>query len=204
MMNLTCDLLNPGGRVIVSTSGLYAFSRLAFDGALDYRTGNVRKRFEMMDGNPFHFKKSYALSKLCSVAFCVELDQRLRSRRVVANCFSPGLMTTSGLFRNQSNNGESIIHNKVALLNEKTVEWGAGALVFMAIADETGLRGGEYWEDKKSRSCSASCYGRGFCPSLVLNEEIDKEKRETLWNLSSRLVRIPNNLLPRSEESSCI
>jgi len=195
--NLVHDLINPGGRVVVSSSGLHLAHKLNFDGILDKDTGEPRKGFAMMDGSAFHHKRSYAMSKLCNVAFCLELNRRLRLRGVVVNCFSPGLMTKSGLFRNQSsyNNLASIVHSKEVLLKEKTVEWGAGALVFMAVADAAGERGGEYWRDAESTYGPLARYGIEFCPMPILEDEITRDEMEILWEVSSRLAGIPNDMI---------
>jgi len=70
---MTQDLMNQGGRIIVSTSGLYAHTKLQLDGIIDGETKRANKGFEMIDGSKFHFKRSYALSKVCNVAltlFC--------------------------------------------------------------------------------------------------------------------------------------
>lgn len=192
--NLVTDMMNPGGRVVFSTSGLHCAQKLAFDGAIDLATGTLRKkRFEMMDGSEFHFKRSYSLAKLCNVAICVELNARLRRQHVIANCFSPGLMTSSGLFRNQPRCGDSIAtvpHVKEVLMREKTVQWGAGSLVYMAVADATGEHGSQYWRDAESFAGSSAVYGKEFCPTFISDENVDENQRETLWTLSCQLTGI--------------
>jgi protochlorophyllide reductase len=193
------DLLTPGSRIILSTSGLHErVPKLNLNGMVaDPITVKARKGFEMPDGSPFHYKRSYAVSKLCLVALCAELEGRLRnvnnsSRGTTVNCFSPGLMTRSGLFRNQRYVGNSLenMHSAQILAKEKTVSWGAGALVYMALADETGKRSGEYWRDADSVLGWNSVYGQHFSPVSIVNE-IDVETRERLWRLSNQLVGVP-------------
>ena len=75
------------------------------------------------------------------------------------------------------------------MAKEKTVAWGAGALVYMAIAIETGRRGGEYWRDADSVLGWDSIYGKHFCPVSIMNQ-IDNETRDQLWRLSSQLAGI--------------
>jgi protochlorophyllide reductase len=189
IVNLTVDLINPGGRVVVSSSGLYCGQKLNLDGMADKGTGMARKGFSMINGKPFHYKTSYSLSKLCVVTFCTELNRRLESRGAIANTFSPGLMTTSGLFRHQDSGSYS--HSRLSediLKMERTVEFGAGALVFMAWADATGQKGGEYWRDVDSQRCSMTSYGKEFSPSTVSLDAADEEKREKLWELSIQLA----------------
>jgi protochlorophyllide reductase len=194
--NLTTDLINPGGRVIVSSSGLYSGQILNLDGMVHQTTGKAQKGFSMINGKPFHYKASYSLSKLCAVAFCTELNRRLKSRGAIANAFSPGLMTTSGLFRHQdcSSNPHSVISEEV-LKMERTVEFGGGALVFMAVAEETGRRGGEYWRDVESLRCSMTAYGKEFSPMSVSCDASDKIKREKLWELSTQLAGSSDSIL---------
>lgn len=186
LARLTKDLLNPGARVILSTSGLHQRTVLNLNGMVDEATGKANKGFEMVDGSHFHYKRSYAVSKLCTVALCAELERRFRNEHGVSvNCFSPGLMTSTGLFRNQSPSDES--HSPDVLSKEKPVEWGAGALVFMALADETGKRSGDYWRDAESVLGWDSVYGQHFCPINITNQ-IDPETRNQLWRLSCELV----------------
>jgi hypothetical protein len=103
-------------------------------------------------------------------------------------------MTKSGLFRNQDhfNDSERPMHSENVLLKEKPVVWGAGALVFMAIGRETGLRNGEYWRDADSTLGYDSQYGQQFCPMNIENY-VDPETSQTLWQLSLELVGIPND-----------
>jgi protochlorophyllide reductase len=187
--NLTTDLMNAGGRVIVSSSGLYSGQVLNLDGMIEQTTGKAQKGFSMINGKPFHYKASYSLSKLCVVVLSTELNRRLESRGVIANAFSPGLMTTSGLFRHQDSrtNPHSVLSEEI-LKMERTVEFGGGALVFMALADASGLRGGEYWKDVESLRCSMTAYGNEFSPTTVSSDASDKVKRDKLWELSIQLA----------------
>ena len=194
--NLTVDLINPSGRVVFSTSGLHLRQELNFDGMIDLHEKKARKGFEMMNGADFHFKKAYAASKLCNVATCVELNRRLQKRGATATCFSPGLITTSGLFRRQPLKGDTIamIHSQEVLRKEKTVRWGGGALVFMAIADEVGKMGGQYWRDADSYAGNHAQYGKEFGPSAISDKQVRKDKRDLLWLLSCQLAGIPARL----------
>lgn len=190
--NLTMDLLNPGARVVLSTSGLHCRTKLDLGGVIDPQTGRARKGFEMPDGRSFHYKESYAVSKLCIVLLCAELDRRLRKRGITVNCFSPGLMTESGLFRNQLQCGGSreVCKNPDALTKVKPIGWGAGALVYMATADETGKQSGYYWRDPDSTLGWHSEYGKDFYGSCILNQ-VDRHAVEQLWKLSTELVGLP-------------
>jgi NAD(P)-dependent dehydrogenase (short-subunit alcohol dehydrogenase family) len=139
--NLLFDMINPGGRVVVTSSGLHAFSTFDnFLGVIDPETGQTRKRFAMIDGASFDHKKSYAASKLCNVAFCLGLNRRLQKKGAVAICFTPGLIPSSGLFRHQKRWNEAVL-KKRAVGIEETEEWGGIMLAWMAFADEAGKPG---------------------------------------------------------------
>lgn len=61
-------------------------------------------RFQMVDGAPYNPDKAYKDSKLCNVLFTEEMGRRLAARgsKVTCNCFSPGLIPSTGLFRSQN------------------------------------------------------------------------------------------------------
>jgi NAD(P)-dependent dehydrogenase (short-subunit alcohol dehydrogenase family) len=192
LVHLTMDLLNPGARILLATSGLYEREKLLLDGMVDPVTGGARKHFDMPDGSTFHFKRSYALSKLCAVAFCAELESRLHKQNekgIIVNCFSPGLMLSTGLFRRQR---ETKLSAGVLAL-QKTVTWGAGALLYMALAQESGGRSGEYWRDANSVLGWRSIYGQNFCPVDITNQ-FDAETRRMLWEMSLRWIGLPDTL----------
>jgi NAD(P)-dependent dehydrogenase (short-subunit alcohol dehydrogenase family) len=240
MTTLIQDLINPGGRVVVTTSGLYNWHKLdnmdglermvcetrQGDGRL-HRNDSVNSMVlisadvqklqlgspspspmpsdtcdsvsststtsgDMVDGSEFHFKRSYAISKLCNVALCLGLNERLRARNdgSFAVCFSPGLMTSSGLFRYQDSASNSWHDNPDILKKEKSVLWGAGSLVYMSIADEVVKAGGaKYWSDTHSNEASNAIYGKEFVPSAVSSNEITNEQTEKLWSLSLELLQ---------------
>ena len=201
--NLTNDLMNPGGRIIFSTSGLHTSCKFDMKGIVDPANGQIRKGFEMMDGSEYHYKKVYSLSKLCNVAICCELNEKLKRSGVIATCFSPGLMTMSGLFRQQPDGVEQIIavRNADAIRRQKTVLWGAGALVFVAISDEAGREGGLYWRDAESFAASDAVYGEEFCSAPITDEIAEPEQRTLLWNVSCELVGLPLNCIGKSRSS---
>ena len=55
----------------------------------------------MVDGGKFNADKSYKDSKLCNVLFARELQPRLDidGSNIKANCFTPGLIVGTRLFR---------------------------------------------------------------------------------------------------------
>eukprot|EP00977_Amphora_coffeiformis_P017705 scaffold5873_cov172-Amphora_coffeaeformis.AAC.2 len=194
---MTEDLMNLGGRIVVSTSGLYAHTKLHLDGMIDRETKRAKKGFEMIDGSKFHFKRSYALSKVCNVALTLSLHKRLATRGVGVNCFSPGLMMTSGLFRHQTEEdlANSLSHSKCVRKNEKSVSWGGGALVYMALSEDVSRQSGMYWGDTDSRKGNSAIYGVDFCPCQIFEESVSSECAEELWQLCCQLTDVPHSIL---------
>jgi NAD(P)-dependent dehydrogenase (short-subunit alcohol dehydrogenase family) len=218
MANLLADLLSPdGGRVVFTTSGLHLqLPSLDVSGAVADGDGEARRGFAMLDGSSgFHYKRAYAASKLCNVAVCRELHERFQAknriggagaggspssssssssphrgrRGVVANCFSPGLMLQSGLFRHHGPEEarRRQVSNPLCLEQAKTVAWGGGALAYMAVSDAAGKLSGTYWSDESYRGCDAA-YGVEFKPSPLAPAVEDPVQRRKLWELSARLA----------------
>ena len=201
IMNLIHDLISPGGRVVITSSGLHCGPSFQdFMGiGMDPVTGKATPRFDTLDGNAFHYKKTYALSKLCNTAFCVALNRRLEAkhRGMVANCFTPGLITTTGLFRHQNPwlmPFFTLYANNIMNFGS-TLEWGGGALAWMAISDEAGTRGGQYWKTPPTGATHTNpTYGETFCASDMSTEASNEENQERLWALSAELVGISKDL----------
>lgn len=188
---LTMDFINPGGRVIFSTSGLHLRHYLDLKGVIDPSTGAVQRGFEMMDGSDFHYKNSYSMAKLCNVAICAELHQRLATRGALSTCFSPGLMLDSGLFRHQPTAVHPVPESNRddVLRKAKSVEWGATALAYMCWADEPGEQGAVYWRDESYEACNAK-YGEHFSPISITEQTVDMETRKHLWEASCELAGV--------------
>jgi NAD(P)-dependent dehydrogenase (short-subunit alcohol dehydrogenase family) len=191
IVNLIHDLINANGRIITTTSGLHIGPRFAnFQGIVDVATGKPKKCFLMVDGSEYDYKKCYALSKLCVTAFCLALHRKLESRKIVSNCFTPGLLPTSGLFRHQKKKIVSFFHDA-----DETIEWGGGALAWMALADDPGRRGGQFFRAPMGSSRCGGTYGREFCSSPVSKEACNQLNQELLWKLSAQLAGIPDDLI---------
>ena len=176
--------MNPGGRVIFTTSGLHAF--VSFNGFRGVQ--DVRKRVEMIDGNSFHYKSAYSLSKLANTTCCLALNRKLEQLRgkrdVVVNCFTPGLIPSTGLFRHSP---ESSFVSQIG----STLEHGGGALAWMATSDEAGQQGGLFYQTQPGTSHEPPSYGtRAFSPSPTPDEAVNLSNQELLWAISAKLVDI--------------
>jgi NAD(P)-dependent dehydrogenase (short-subunit alcohol dehydrogenase family) len=186
IVNLVHSLLNPGGRVIFTTSGLHAFvSFNNFRGMM----GVAPTRVDMIDGKPFHYKAAYSLSKLSNTTCCVALNKKLeqsRGRRdVVVNCFTPGLIPSTGLFQH-SDDSPCLMTNIAS-----TLEHGGGALAWMATSDEAGREGGLFYQTQPGTSHEPPGYGtERFCPSPIPEDAKSVSNQEKLWEISAQLVGI--------------
>jgi NAD(P)-dependent dehydrogenase (short-subunit alcohol dehydrogenase family) len=193
--NLLCDFINPGGRVVVTTSGLHEFSKCDnFVGMTAPASGGLKRRFEMINSEEYNYKKCYAASKLCNVLFCVELNKRLKKRNAIAVCFTPGLIPTSGLFRNQNNWMEAIAKKKaVGMIDTK--EWGGCVLAWISLSKEAGGQGGVFWRAPYGISSRGGCFYRDMYIATLCAEAASPANQELLWNLSAELTCISPDLV---------
>ena len=195
LMNLIHDLVNPGGRIILTTSGLHEGPSFGgFQGIVDATSGEITSEFDMVDGSVFDYKEAYSLSKLCVTTFCVALNQRLKrlGKDVVANCFSPGLITSTGLFRHQSFASRVLyaaMMNNVAGMGS-TIQWGGGALAWMVTADEAKGSGGNFWKTPPGSPHLEPLYGETFCTGPTPSEAAEQANQEILWRVSAELTGI--------------
>jgi NAD(P)-dependent dehydrogenase (short-subunit alcohol dehydrogenase family) len=188
--NLLFDCMNPGSRVVVTTSGLHAVPGTTFgnfEGVFDRTTGEIKTSFEMMDGTPFDHKQCYSISKLCNVAFCLQLNRRLRKRGARAVCFTPGLIPTSGLFRHQKRWHEICLKKQGAGIVE-TEEWGGILLAWMAFSDRAAEVGGSYWRAPFGISNRGGKIPDDLFAAPVNEEAENLVNQQTLWDISYALT----------------
>jgi NAD(P)-dependent dehydrogenase (short-subunit alcohol dehydrogenase family) len=216
------NLLNPSVRVIMSSSGLYSMGpQLRFDGldsvtspheassSLTDATSSpvIPKGFPMVDGTEYGPKESYSWTKLANVAFCAELNRRLQLQNEAlfgadsslggqAVCFSPGLMTSSGLFRRQphvTTPDQTHIQSSV-YAKEKSISWGAGALVYLIQSQH--VEGGQYYSDTISTDgCTVEAYGREFRAEPIRDDIVTPENQQQLWEISCLLTGLTDRRL---------
>lgn len=191
MANLLCDLMNPGSRVVVTTSGLHTFC--SFEDFQGCRKGDRAKtRFEMVNRQKFNHKQSYATSKLCNVAFCFALNRRLQMKNARAVCFTPGLIPSSGLFRHQKNWVETVM-KKQAVGMDDTEEWGGCFLAWMALSDRAVMedpenKQGAYWRAPLGISKRGGKIPQDLFLAPVSEDAIKRENQEFLWKISAELA----------------
>ncbi|CAM9914969.1 unnamed protein product, partial [Discosporangium mesarthrocarpum] len=126
-------------------------------------------------------------SKLCNVLFTREAQRRLSSAgsKVVATCFSPGLITSTGLFRNQ--NPAFVKAFDFAATNvlklAASVSQGGGTLAQIAQDPSMeGVPGGQFFATAPGKP------GSPFAPREVSVEARDAAKGQRLWSLSAQCV----------------
>lgn len=198
IVNLCHDLIHRNGRIVVTGSGLHyrkAFG--GFQGMIDPATGLAIKRFDTFDGSDFEAKSAYSSSKLCNVAFTLALNRRLQRRgNIIANCFTPGLIPQTGLFRDQGTIQLVLFSFAMNMSRMSSpVQWGGGALAWMAVSDEAGKRGGEYWKTPSGASLVDCSFGKEFCPVPPSDEALSEANQEKLWELTSQLAGISADVL---------
>eukprot|EP00539_Tryblionella_compressa_P006523 CAMPEP_0178753022 /NCGR_PEP_ID=MMETSP0744-20121128/11386_1 /TAXON_ID=913974 /ORGANISM="Nitzschia punctata, Strain CCMP561" /LENGTH=348 /DNA_ID=CAMNT_0020406803 /DNA_START=304 /DNA_END=1347 /DNA_ORIENTATION=+ len=176
------NYINPGARVVVTSSGLHSLPSTSFgnfEGIIDHETGKIQERFQMIDGSSFDHKQCYAISKLCNVAFCLALNRRLQSRNAKAVCFTPGLIPSSGLFRHQKRWHETCLKQGAAMV--ETALWGGRILAWMAISDKAGMEGGCYWRAPFGISQRGGKIPDDLFSAPVNDEAKEIKNQEVLW-----------------------
>lgn len=149
------------------------------------RAATRGESWAMVDGGEFDPDKAYKDSKLCNMLFMLELDRRLGAARspVCVNALSPGLITKSGLFRNQRKlftTAFDFVATNVARFAE-TVEYGGGCLEFMSVSPELEGKHGLFYSDYPP--------GKHTLVQRVPSVEArDEAKAKQLWELSEQLV----------------
>jgi protochlorophyllide reductase len=198
--NLLLPKVQPNtGRIVITASAVHdpdspggAQGKTATLGNLEgfLRDGN---NFEMVDGQPYNGDKAYKDSKLCNVFFCRELQRRLSAsdttKGITVNSFSPGLITSTGLFRYQSPFFSSIFGMLATnvLKVAESPEWGGAALAYMTTVNTKG----EYYNSPPGSSkYEDAAFGREFTIDSVSKEAQDNNKGKRLWELSEKLVGI--------------
>lgn len=152
-------------RVVVTASGVHARGDLAFD---DLR---LEEDYSALD--------AYARSKLANVAFTIELVDRLDDddSDIVANCFHPGFVPSTDLFRGAPLRMRLFIRAAAAIPGIGTTsDTAADRLVELAMASEYGRRSGLYVGDGG--------------PEEPASAATDPDLREQLWRVSADLVDI--------------
>jgi len=147
------------GRVINLSSSVYRAGK--------FNPGNLQSEQQ------FSTIGTYAASKLCVLLFTIELAQRLKPTRVVANAVHPGIVRTPmmrgapGVFRAIS---------YAALPFSRSPDKGAATSVFLAGSPDAAQISGQYFANGKVQKVKTAFNNR--------------ENRDLLWNLSMDACRL--------------
>ncbi len=150
---------SPRGRVINLSSSVYRAGK--------FNPGNLQSEQQ------FSTIGTYAASKLCVLLFTIELAQRLKPTRVVANAVHPGIVRTPmmrgapGVFRAIS---------YAALPFSRSPDKGAATSVFLAGSPDAAQISGQYLANGKVQKIKTAFNTR--------------ENRDMLWNLSMDACRL--------------
>jgi protochlorophyllide reductase len=150
--------------------------------------------FDMIDGGTFDADKAYKDSKLCNVLYARELQKRLDmlpEKDIKVNCFNPGLIVSTGLFRDQNKLFTKVFDFAATDLLKvgETVHWGGGALEYMTLDTTVGAKGGLFYSsDPGSSKFLDDAFGNQFKESKISYEASDDAKARRLWELSEKLV----------------
>jgi retinol dehydrogenase 12 len=150
---------SPRGRVINLSSSVYRAGK--------FNPGNLQSEQQ------FSTIGTYAASKLCVLLFTIELAQRLKATRVIANAVHPGIVRTPmmrgapGVFRAIS---------YAALPFSRSPDKGAATSVFLAGSPDAAQISGQYFANGKVQKVRTA-FNTG-------------ENRDLLWNLSMDACRL--------------
>lgn len=187
------------GRIIITASGVHNTDDkkepLTYNNFKGIKDRTEDDKITMIDGSELDHYRSYALSKLCNVSTCLELSKRLQNTKITANCFCPNLITSTGLFRSQNYIFKSMFGFMANTLFKfgDTLEWGGGALAYLA-AEDIDVSG-KYFKGPTGISRKGGVYAKDFVPVDVSKEAGDVEKQLELWNLSAEIVGIDPNYI---------
>ena len=134
---------------------------------------------------PFDPDKAYKDSKLCNVMTTLALARRLQESgcSITCNCFNPGLVPTTGLFRafNPFFTTLFTIATKYLFKVGISEEEAGERLVYMITSSTLSGQSGKYYSGRPGK--------REYQEIIPSMEAKDIEKQEHLWFLSEQLVQ---------------
>ena len=153
-----------GARVVVTSSGLHRRETLQFD--------------DLGREGAYDPVAAYARSKLANVAFTLELAARIPpDHDVTANCFTPGLVPSTRLFRD-------------APLRTRLAVRLAGVVPGVASSEAEGARRLRSLVTDPRYGEQSGLYVGDDGPEQPSDEASDPAVRERLWNASADLVGV--------------
>ncbi|KAL7557261.1 hypothetical protein ACA910_001792 [Epithemia clementina (nom. ined.)] len=204
--HLLLPMMDPSaGKIVVTASSVHDPASPGGAQGVPATLGNLNgletqgKNCEMIDGGAFNADKAYKDSKLCNVLFTRELHRRLVEKQsnggITVNCFTPGLIVSTGLFRDQNPLFTKLFDFAATDLFKvgETPAWGGGCLTYM-INDVAGPGGQYYGSEPGSSKYGDAAYGQQFRVLPVSEEAQDTAKAKRFWELSERELGISSSL----------
>jgi protochlorophyllide reductase len=117
------------------------------------------------------------------------LSASTATKGIAVNCFSPGLIVGTGLFRDQNPFFIKLFDFAATDLFKvgETPEWGGASLAYMTTVSSKGMF---YNSPPGSSRYGNNAFGRDFVPMPVSKEGKDDAKAALLWELSSKVLGI--------------
>jgi NAD(P)-dependent dehydrogenase (short-subunit alcohol dehydrogenase family) len=165
---LTHDLLvrlraSAPARVVVTASDIHHRATFEFDD-LQFTSG-------------YDSLQAYARSKLANIAFTLELADRLENTEITANCFHPGFVPSTNLFRDAPLRTQVMIRAAAIIPGIGTTQQkGAQRLCKLVTSPEFEERTGTYVTGEGITSPSTNA--------------TDPDNRDQLWKISADLVGV--------------
>ena len=147
--------------------------------------GGFKDPISMIDGGTFDPDKAYKDSKLCNVMTCLELSRRLKAQKskVTANVMNPGLIPTTGLFREFNPLFVTVFSflTKYVFKVAASEQEGGSRLAFMIASLELSGITGSYYSGRPGQT--------EYVPTEPSSEAKDPRNSELLWALTESLIR---------------
>ena len=118
---------------------------------------------------PFESFKAYAQSKACDRLLTWAFARRLQGSGVTANAMTPGLITTTELYRNAP---AELVERLRGYSGGRTIAQGADTLVWLASSDEVEGVTNKFFENRREVECQFR----------------NKQDEERLWKICSDLT----------------
>lgn len=173
LVNRLADLLVPGSRVVVLSSGAHRLHDVDLDDP-----NFERKPYDRWD--------AYGQSKSANALFALAFDRRWQAKNVRAFPVAPGIIRETNLHHHLREEHFVVLRSRqfVGKLPRKTLAAGAATPVFALVHPSLAGQGGSFLEDcGVSKTNPDTREAEGVIPWVQ-----DEAHAERVWELSERLV----------------
>lgn len=173
LVNRLADLIVPGGRVVMVSSGAHRLHDV------DLRDPNfLHKPYDRWD--------AYGQSKSANALFALAFDGRWRARNVRAFTIAPGIIKETNLHHHLREEHFAVLRSRqfTGKLPRKTLAEGAATPVFALVHPSLAGQGARFLEDCKFATVNAdTTQADGVIPWVL-----DADHAQEVWALSEELV----------------